>query len=79
MNDNIVRVIAAIAAIGVFAYPYVLPVLRGFTLSAQKDPVKQKMNTIQKVMELSYLFAESGTKEGVDLCNKMIDVLMRAK
>lgn len=81
LNDQVIRVIAATAAIGIFAYPFVAPYLQGLAASfasmTKRDPAKQKMQDLQTVIELSARFSEAGSKEGVDLCHKIIDVILK--
>jgi len=80
VNEQSLRIAAAIAAAAVFAYPYVWPAVSGLWAKASRvssDPVKQKMRDIETILELSSRFAAASSKEGVDLCQKLIDVLLK--
>lgn len=81
MNENQIRMIAAVAAVAVFAYPFMQPLFASLwasiTSPRSSDPVKQKMADIQIVLGLSSRFSAAGSKEGVDLCQKLIDVLLK--
>ena len=81
MSEQAFRIIAAIVAFGVFAYPFVWPAVTSLiarlTSAAIQDPVKQKMQDIQTILTLSARFSAAGSKEGVDLCQKLIDVLLK--
>jgi hypothetical protein len=82
VNDQVIRIVAATAAVGIFAYPFVAPYLAmipSWLKSNQTaDPVKQKMRDVETVLNLSSRFLANGPKEGVDLCQKLIDVILKA-
>lgn len=81
MNEQVFRIVAAVAAIGVFAYPFVSPAFAGLSAwikaPVATDAVKQKMKDVETVLLLSSRFSAAGSKEGVDLCQKLIDVLLK--
>lgn len=81
MSENQIRTVAAIAAVAVFAYPFIRPLFASLWVSLMSprlaDPVKQKMADIQIVLGLSSRLSAAGSKEGVDLCQKLIDVLLK--
>lgn len=81
MNEQVFRVVAASAAFGIFAYPFVAPafsrLLAWAGSTAGPDPVKQKMKDVETILTLSSRFSAAGSKEGVDLCQKLIDVLLK--
>lgn len=81
MNEQNIRTIAAVAAVAIFAYPFVQPLFGSLWASILRprvsDPVKQKMADIQIVLGLSSRLSAGGSKEGVDLCQKLIDVLLK--
>ena len=73
-TEQIIRVTAAVAAVAFFAYPFVLPYVQQFSFGVASS-LKQKMRDIQYLVDLSSRLA--GSKEGLDLCQKLIDVLLR--
>jgi len=80
VNEQSIRIAAAVAAVAVFSYPYVWPAIKSAisrTSNAASDPVKQKMRDIQAILELSARLSAAGSKEGVDICQKLIDVLLK--
>lgn len=81
MNEQVFRIVAAVAAVGVFAYPFIAPAFTSLRAWMNKpsvsDPVKRKMQDLQILLELSARFSAAGSKEGVDLCQKLIDVLLK--
>lgn len=83
MNEEVLRVVAAVAAVGVFVYPFAAPALswassvirqRG---AAADDGTQQRVRDVKTVLELSSRFSSMGSKEGIDLCQKLIDVIMK--
>lgn len=81
MSEQIIRIVAAVAAVGVFAYPFVAPaatvMLEKLRAPKKPDPIKQKMRDIEFLLELLARFSAMNSKEGVDACQKLIDVLLR--
>lgn len=79
MNEQVLRVIAAAAAVGIFAYPFVSPAAARISAMFAKssDPVREKMRDIEIVLALSARLAGRGLKDGVDLCQKLIDVILK--
>lgn len=81
MNEQVFRIVASVAAIGIFAYPFVSPAFAGLfarlTAPAATDAVKQKMKDVETVLLLSSRFSAAGSQEGVDLCQKLIDALIK--
>ncbi len=82
MNEEVIRVIAAVAAIGIFAYPFAAPAVSwASSLIRQRagsdDATQQRVKDVKTVLELSSRFSSMGSKEGIDLCQKLIDVIMK--
>lgn len=81
MSDQIIRYAAAAAAIGIFAYPFVLPAFSWLKAAIGKagkqDPIREKMRDVETLLALSAKMNERGSKEGIDLCQKLIDVLLK--
>lgn len=83
MSENIIRAIAAIGAVAIFAYPFIAP---AFSKAAswlgsarEPDAVKQKMRDIESLLELSSRLSARGVKDGVDLCQKLTEVLLKSQ
>jgi hypothetical protein len=81
MNEQMLRIVAAVAAIGIFSYPFVLPAFGKIkslvARSTEEDPVRAKMRDIETVLALSSRLAERGVKDGVELCQKLIDAILK--
>jgi hypothetical protein len=83
VSESMVRAVAAVGAIAIFAYPFVAPAFASakawLSSMGVADHVKQKMRDIETVLELSSRFSARGIKEGVDLCQKLTEVLLKAQ
>ena len=83
MNESTIRLVAAVGAVAIFAYPFIAPAFAyakaWLTPASVADPVKQKMRDIESVLEMSSRLSARGIKEGVDLCQKLIEVLLKAQ
>lgn len=83
ISEDMIRYIAAAAAAAVFAYPFVQPYFRGtigsLSIVPAKDPMKQKMKDLQALIEMSSRLSVSGSKEATDICNKLIDAILKSQ
>lgn len=81
VSEQLMRTVAAVAGVCVLAYPFVEPAIRSMIASipraAAKDPVREKMRNVEVVLSLSSRLKEAGCTDGVSLCQKLIDVILK--
>jgi hypothetical protein len=82
--DAIIRVVAALAAVGLLAAPAVARLVAGFreALAARRaeadgeEPVKVTPKDLHVVLDLATRLKSAGLSEGVALCQQLIDVML---
>ena len=79
--DLVVRVIAAVAALALVAQPVVVAAWQQAQAWLAKKPVKPEagIDDMHTVLELANRLRLAGNAEGVALCQKLIDVMLKGK
>lgn len=79
MSEQLMRTIAAVVGVCVIAYPFVEPAVRKIvaSLSQKPDAVREKMRNVEIVLALSSRLKEAGCTDGVSLCQKLVDVILK--
>lgn len=84
MNPNAFRIACAVAAVAVLCWPYMgraVEIARGILSRATPQPIALNSGAsdsdLSLVLGLAARLSKAGCAEGVALCQKLIDVLLR--
>lgn len=75
--DSIVRTGAVVAAVAVLAGPSVVAKARRLASLVWKTPPAATLDDAHTVLEIARRLHAAGSKRGVELCQQLIDVLLK--
>lgn len=82
LDEQTIRILALVAAAAVLAYPFVVPAIQKARewlalIPSAVSPLRQKVRDIETILGLSSRFEADGLKEGVALCQKLVELLLK--
>lgn len=84
-SETLIRLGAMLVAAALLAQPYVGSIIKSIRASIslipsrrERDPVRDRMREIAIVLDLSDRLAASGCADGVALCQKLIDTILKS-